>query len=240
MYTQRLINPMVSAAALLLNAVGQQMKVDTEAQARHMREFFVHQMKDFAWQLKKTGYRASFIHMAQHLLCALIDEIVLAQPWAKMFHWENRTLSWQFAHTKFANQDFFMILSAASQSSKIHLDLLELGYVCLSLGFQGKYRYMPEKSKELALIADDLYETIRKYRGENSRNLSIRPEIAKQKKRFFKFPSKSVVAITMMILLCVIGWEYHHRLIALNAPFNQAMTRLTENIQAVRVHTNEK
>ena len=61
------------------------------------------------------------------------------------------------------------ILSAAraavAQPVK-HLHLLELMYLCLSLGFEGKYRVMPRGTLELEVIRDSLYRQIRQLRGD--------------------------------------------------------------------------
>ena len=50
--------------------------------------------------------------------------------------------------------------------------VLELFYLVLSLGFEGKYRLMPRGSESLESLRDDLYASIRAQRGEYERSLA--------------------------------------------------------------------
>ncbi|EGH67263.1 type IVB secretion system protein IcmH/DotU, partial [Pseudomonas syringae] len=53
-----------------------------------------------------------------------------------------------------------------------HLPMLELMYLCLALGFEGKYRSTRRNGSELEDIRDSLYRQIRHLRGDVSRTLS--------------------------------------------------------------------
>ena len=50
--------------------------------------------------------------------------------------------------------------------------MLELMYLCLSLGFEGKYRVLPRGMLELEAVRDSLYRQIRQMRGDVPRELS--------------------------------------------------------------------
>ena len=56
------------------------------------------------------------------------------------------------------------------EDPELHVDLLELGCLCLSLGYEGKYR---GKSKELTQFIDKLYDLIRNERGGFSKQLFV-------------------------------------------------------------------
>jgi type IV/VI secretion system ImpK/VasF family protein len=230
-YTQRLINPIVSAAAPLLDAVVRPTQVKNEVDAKKIKRCFIKQIENFESQLKDNGFRALTVLMAKHLLCAFIDEMVLLQAWAKSYSWEDESLSWHFAHKKLANEDFFMILERASKQKTFNLDILELGYVCLSLGFQGKYRYLNNGQAILAVFSDNIYDVIRKKRGEHSRQLFIPIPAAQKKRWFLQLPSKRGMFIGAVIALLIIGGSYHYRLSPLLKSIDQAMKTLQINIQ---------
>jgi type VI secretion system protein ImpK len=44
--------------------------------------------------------------------------------------------------------------------------MLELIYLCLSIGFEGKYRIMERGASQLDIVRDALYRQIRQVRGE--------------------------------------------------------------------------
>src|SRR5690606_28779404 len=66
----------------------------------------------------------------------------------------------------FGGEKFFQLLERLSRNPVKHLHLLELMYLCLSLGFEGKYRVMPRGTLELEVIRDSLYRQIRQLRGD--------------------------------------------------------------------------
>jgi len=55
-----------------------------------------------------------------------------------------------------------------------HLAMLELMYICMSLGFEGKFRVKARGNIELDAIRDSVYRQIRQLRGDVPRELSPR------------------------------------------------------------------
>jgi len=49
---------------------------------------------------------------------------------------------------------------------------LELIYICLALGFEGRYALLPDGQRKLDALREDLYRVIRTHRGEIERDLS--------------------------------------------------------------------
>lgn len=230
-YVKNLINPMVSAAAPLLNFVVQPIQVTSKQDLGKVHQNLIKRIKVFEKQLRKSGYRTPFILMAKHILCAFMDEMILIQPWAKLYLWQDKTLLWQFAHKQFANQDFFMLLEQALKLSRLNLDVLELGYTCLSLGFLGKYRYMTDGQQKLAIFSDDIYEVIRKNRGEHSRVLLVSSAKFRTKKWWLWLPSKKQTIFLTIVILLAIGWGYHRQLIGFKQPIYRIINTLQLNIK---------
>ena len=56
---------------------------------------------------------------------------------------------------------FFQLLTKLNQDPAKNIDLLELLYLCISLGFQGRYRIATNGINELEGIRESLYHTIR-------------------------------------------------------------------------------
>ena len=64
------------------------------------------------------------------------------------------------------------MLDRLSKNPVKHLPMLELMYLCLALGFEGKYRVMARGVLDLDGISDALYRQIRQLRGDVPRELS--------------------------------------------------------------------
>jgi type IV/VI secretion system ImpK/VasF family protein len=231
--TQRLINPVVSAAAPLLDIALAPVRIQSLKEAEHYRRFLIRGVKKFESHLKHNDYRDLTIFVCRYLICAFMDEMLLLQPWAKTYFWQDKSFSWQFAHKKLANTDFFAILEKALKMVALNLDILELGYVCLSLGFQGKYRYLENGQKELTIFTDKIYDTIRKRRKEYSRQLFIAMPTINKRRWLLKLPSKRIMFVSAIILLLGIAGAYYYRLLPLNRSIAQSMQALQVNIKGL-------
>ena len=69
-------------------------------------------------------------------------------------------------------EKFFQILERIMMEPAKNIELLELYSICLALGFEGRYRIMEMGRSQLDSLRDELYRTIRTYRGDFERELS--------------------------------------------------------------------
>jgi type VI secretion system protein ImpK len=68
-------------------------------------------------------------------------------------------LSLELFQSLTGGEDFFIRLHALRERPKAHLDVLEVYYLCMALGFKGKYFLEQEKLK---LLIEDTYNEIRR------------------------------------------------------------------------------
>ena len=86
---------------------------------------------------------------AHYALCASIDDVVLNTPWGSTGSWGARSLVATFHQEVRAGERFFVLLGQMREQPGTFLPVLELMYLCLSLGFQGQYRLSPRGPGEL-------------------------------------------------------------------------------------------
>lgn len=77
---------------------------------------------------------------AAWLVAALVDDLVLNTPWGGHGIWPSRSLVATLYGDVDAGVQFFERLEDLRRYPDRDPELLELAYICLSLGFQGKYR----------------------------------------------------------------------------------------------------
>ena len=70
-------------------------------------------------------------------------------------------------------EKFFEMLDRISQDPARHLDLMELQYLCLAFGFNGKYHVADRGYEKLASIQQELYRKIRTQRSAPPAELSL-------------------------------------------------------------------
>lgn len=87
--------------------------------------------------------------------------------------WSQESLLSRFHGETYGGQDFFLILRRVCAEPAQNLDLLELWFVILSLGFEGKYRLDPEGPRKLDQLRELLLALIRSYRGDFQTGLQV-------------------------------------------------------------------
>lgn len=152
--------------------------------------------------LIKRGVNNEVAITARYLLCCLVDELVLSTPWGAEGFWSQQTLLSKYHNETSGGQKFFLIVDRLLQQPSSNIDLIELCYVCISLGFRGKYRISQTGENEILHILNRLYQPILLQRPE-TRDLS--PDwqatdinYAEQKGRF---PASFLV--TSLLFVCV-------------------------------------
>lgn len=233
------INPIVAAASPLFTLSTQLAGQTTSPDLKELHHTLSHEIKLFENKANALGYRAPIILAARYLLCALLDEIILTTDWGKKSQWLEHNLLQTFQREAPGGERFFLILERSCENPELHIDLLELGYLCLSLGFQGKYRGTERSHQELGQIIDNIYHFIRYVRGDFSKCLLISPQTAshaqtkqKPKKKVLRFPPVWVAIISSMIALGSIYLPYRIHLNKLSAPVNEMIEQINQSTGA--------
>ncbi|WP_372398799.1 type IVB secretion system protein IcmH/DotU [Azospirillum sp. HJ39] len=165
-------NPLVTAAAPILAMVVRVRELGQHRDVESLRERVIAEMQRFEAATVRAGLAATQIRNAGYALCATVDDVVLATPWGSQSLWAHKSLVSTIQKETWGGERFFDLLDQMAEAPDRHLQELELFYLCLSLGFEGKYRVTQRGYSELAKLRDRLYRVIRKQRGEAERDLS--------------------------------------------------------------------
>ncbi len=102
---------------------------------------------------RKGGVSPDDYDAARFAVCAWVDEVVLSSPWQFRDRWQREQLQRIFYNTADAGEQFFDRLNELGFQ---HQDVREVYYLCMSLGFMGKYihqgdEFLLEKVREANL-----------------------------------------------------------------------------------------
>jgi len=138
-----------------------------------LRSGMVAEMRNFEKNALSTGLETRTLRAARYALCATIDDLVLNTPWGAASSWPMQSLTSIF-HSEVSGGDrFFEILEQMQKDMGNNADVVELMYLCLSIGFEGRYRVMPRGAAAIAEMREGLYRTIRDRRGNFERELAV-------------------------------------------------------------------
>jgi type VI secretion system protein ImpK len=151
-------------------------------------------------------FSQSSIDEAKYVLIALMDETVLSVPGACRDYWISRPMQLDYFGDNIAGQEFYNKLQNLLLQTEGKKDVLEVCYLCLALGFEGKYKI--GNPEERLAIMDDLGRKLRRTRIRVSSELSPhgkRTESSVQKRRgTFLFPLWLTGVICAAAV--VLGW----------------------------------
>ncbi len=186
----------------------------------------VQAISNFESSLSGQGVDQSTLTAARYALCTLLDETVLGTPWGSGSLWSRQSLLITFHDEAFGGEKIFQILQNATQDPARNIDLLELLYVCLSLGFKGKYGAMDRGAAQLAEVQQMLYRAIAMQRGEYERELSPRWQgVADPRPAMARFVPVWVIPIVVCGLAVLIYMGFSHYL---NRASDSVFGRLNE------------
>src|SRR3990167_2355885 len=112
---------------------------------------------------------------------AFVDETWLHSTSGKEKEWEKHKLLLFFQQEDWGGERFFIILERLEQDPLFYIDLLELTYLCLSLGYEGKFRYQERGHLKLQEIINNLFEKIKQIRHELKPDFNSKRILVKQK-----------------------------------------------------------
>jgi type VI secretion system protein ImpK len=158
------LNPLINAAGPLLQLLGRLRNTSSAPNVDDLRERTVRQVRQFETAARDAGVPNEQLRPAHYALCASIDDVVLNTPWGSQGGWATGSLVSTFHQETRSGERFFRILEDMKATPATYLPVLELMYLCLSLGFLGQYRLPPHRPGEVDRIREDLYTIVSRQR----------------------------------------------------------------------------
>ena len=162
------LNRLVQAANPVLAAVPQIRHALHHPDPAGLHARLREQVDAFEQTALAGGATESDVHSARYALCALLDDSAAATPWGKQW-----TALGLLADAS-GGEKFFALLDEMLGAPDAHTELLEFFYVCLALGFEGRYRAGEGGRQGLAQVRKRAYGTIEARLAGRSRELSGR------------------------------------------------------------------
>jgi type VI secretion system protein ImpK len=205
------LNALVAAANPLLNVIPQLRASAEHPNPAGLRDNLARGVREFETRARAAGASTEKIVAARYAMCTLIDETAAGTPWGASGAWAQQGLLALFHGEAEGGEKFFQVLAKLAENPQANVDVLELMYVCLQLGFEGRYRIVEGGQRQLEAIRQRLLSIIRKQRGEYERDLSPNwrgvPGVAQA--RLGWLPLWVVAAVTALLLVGIyVGFKF--------------------------------
>ena len=196
-------NPLLAAAANLLILFGRLRTGMVDLQVEPLMNHVVREIQDYEQNAIGRGADPHQARVGTYALCGTADDIVQNLPGANPGDWLQYSMVARFFQKRDSGVGFFQEAEKAMQAPAANYDLLELMLVCMSLGFEGQYRTMPNGSVELARIRAAIYETLRRVKARPNEDIAVNWQAVPMnaRRRFGGFPMWIVAAIAAVLVV---------------------------------------
>ncbi len=119
---------------------------------------------------KRNGFNSKEIYRAKFAMISFIDETIMSSEWSQKEAWIAKPLQLQIFNRFDAGEKFFQLLEKFRSRPYDYINLIEIYYLCLALGFKGKYGL--NETENLKVLTEDVFNELKKTLGNKQAELS--------------------------------------------------------------------
>jgi type VI secretion system protein ImpK len=173
------VNPLLEAAQPLLRALAEVPRELDAAEVKPFHELLKREVTSFQAVCSNAQIKHEHAVAASYALCTAIDEAANRTGWggragegAGPGVWAGKQLAQHFHDDNHGGEKVFLLIGRLAASPQEHIDLLDLMFFILALGFEGRYRGPTNGRRQLEMIRHRLYDIVMAARGDVPRELS--------------------------------------------------------------------
>jgi type VI secretion system protein ImpK len=155
------LNPLVAAAVPLLVAAPRVRTTARHPNPAALRESLAEGIKKFEAQARAQGLPNEQVVAGRYVLCTLLDESAASTPWGGAGTWSAQSLLVQFHNEAWGGEKVFQLMSKLAENVEANRNLLELMYVVLAFGLEGRYRVIDNGRAQLDGVRQRLSQMLR-------------------------------------------------------------------------------
>ena len=159
-------NPLIDAATPLLGLVIRIRRLANYDAVEGLYQQVLNDISAIDQELIAQGCEHSALVAYRYVLCSFIDEAVLGTDWGAHSVWSQQSLLSRFHNETWGGEKVFTILARMEQEPARHQDMLGFIYLCLSLGFEGRYKVMTNGRDEYNSIVRGLRQQLATLDGD--------------------------------------------------------------------------
>ena len=223
-------NPLVQSAATLLVLCTAVREAVSPPDTVELRDQIVAAIQQFETQARAANVPSETAVTARYVLCTFIDESIMNTPWGEQSLWSERTALTLFHRDTWGGEKVFQILDRGRKDIGKHRDLVELVYICIALGFAGKYAVENGGDRRLAELQADLYAQLH---GDRASEPGLSPHwtgMPDTRGAFTRLIPPWLVAVAALSLLVLVLIGLHLALGRVAAPVEDRLASIGNDL----------
>lgn len=204
-------NPLLEAARPLLRALADMPDALDQRGIEQLHQLLKQEVRAFQRLCEQANVRRDHMIGARYCLCTALDQAATQTEWGireKGMEWIKNGLATEFHEDRHGGDKVYLLIARLMTEPHEHLDLLEVIYRILSLGFMGRYRHEADGARKHDAIRQRLYTEIQTQRGVVPLALSPHAQSDAKSRRmtFYDFPVWITFVVLGLILASLFGW----------------------------------
>lgn len=210
-------NQLYNSAAGLLALCAELKTNRLECNVINLKAFLVEELNNFGLRATQLGIDKIHTDATRYLLCAVLDEFILNQQLDQEYHWQSdedwskQSLVNIFYYDLWGGEKFFEILDHMLEDAEANIQLIEVISICLSLGYEGKFRMMELGKERLNLLRNKILLVLQQHYPDYKLSLinisEPRPKKVKTNYAITWFICFSIIAV----MLCCFLYSYFNQ-----------------------------
>ncbi len=206
-------SPMIDEASVLLSLVGQIRSTSNHGDVGTLRQACIDYVRDYETRMRQQQVSNELIESARYCVCCLLDETVLNTVWGEQSVWTSDSLLSTFYADTWGGEHFYTLLDNTLGQPDAYPDLLELQYLCLTLGFVGKLRIEKQGREKHEEYRYRAYKALKDLKGGKDTPLitNIKEQVIEQSEH--KDPLPAWVSLSLFAVLMLSVFMYFNYII---------------------------
>ena len=153
--------PLLQLTSPLLIAGARIRVLAQHADPAGLRAALVAAVRKFEADAHARGLPNEQVVAGRYLMCTYIDECASGTPWGGSGAWSTHSLLVLFHNESWGGEKLFQLLGKLAENVGTNRSLLELIYVVLAMGFEGRYRVLNDGRAQLEGVREKLAQMLR-------------------------------------------------------------------------------
>ncbi|MBU1559064.1 MAG: type IVB secretion system protein IcmH/DotU, partial [Gammaproteobacteria bacterium] len=193
-------NRLLIATSKLFSIINQLKHGAMHTDVHQLKHYLLKELRAFQSHAEKANYDMDNVLIARFLISATLDEFITRINDSVKEKWMEAPLLKYSNGAHNAKHNFFIVLERLCHSPEEHIDLIELAYICLSLGYEGMYKTTGHQ-QELQNVTEKIYQIIRNERGDFNRILHQQHAPSNKAKHTRSFVKSFTLTLAFSILM---------------------------------------
>jgi type VI secretion system protein ImpK len=225
-------NPLLEAAQPLLRALADMPATLGTQGVPLFHRLLEREVASFQAICSNAQVRHEHVVAASYSLCTALDEAANSTEWGggkggEAGIWAGQQLAAKFHGDTKGGDKFFLLVGRLAASPQEHIDLLELMYQILGLGFEGRFSTAANGRRQLETVRHRLFVLLGTARGDVPQDLSPHWRgVGAGKFRLLRsVPVWVTVSLLTLVLFGLFAW-YKYQLLRMSADVEQRIAAI--------------